>query len=551
MNAKNHQNPKYEENHVEVAYFLPAQVVLHLQHPPDMSKEELTELVATFLQDESDERFWKSQLEPPGHEKFLSFPIGTRDDSAFSIVPAAMQNRDASQDELINLLLEIHKDLMEPNEYSTEKMDEPEKRLHPIPISADNAITLDSVAPNWLIGDANHQAGVAGPGGWPKRAQPGSTKLPFKFPEIQEITLEETQSGAGITVAILDTAPCLHDLIEAYNTWHDHEDPTNDHELIVSLLKPGGPLSVYHMTEAELLDTMDFSALRHRYRMADHGLFVAGIIHTIAPQASLHLYEALNLYGIGSLETIARRLVQVSDLLASLRNSGNRQPLIVNCSLALGVSVNDPDLPEQLKDPELLEDMTVSFEKIIEQLDHDDVIVVAAAGNDAHEKEDEPGTVQRPPARFPAAFDQVIGVAALPQEHPGQGQPHKAASYSNLADRPKTIGYATLGGEPGAGKGVLGVYIGDLPKVKAGVNKPEKAKNMLPKDIEYTRNDTGWAWWAGTSFATPIISGLLAGWWGEDPSKLAGDARGFLDTASRLEETDDDEKVIVVDQVIA
>ncbi|HEX6305142.1 MAG TPA: hypothetical protein VFZ76_13190, partial [Anaerolineales bacterium] len=89
------------------------------------------------------------------------------------------------------------------------------------------------------------------------------------------------------------------------------------------------------------------------------------------------------------------------------------------------------------------------------------------------------------------------------------------------------------------------------PKVKAGVNKPEKAKNMLPKDVEYTRNDTGWAWWAGTSFATPIISGLLAGWWGEDPSKLAGDARGFLNNASQPEETDDDEKVIVVDQVIA
>jgi len=31
--------------------------------------------------------------------------------------------------------------------------------------------------------------------------------------------------------------------------------------------------------------------------MADHGLFVAGIIHSIAPQASLHLIRVLNDFG--------------------------------------------------------------------------------------------------------------------------------------------------------------------------------------------------------------------------------------------------------------
>jgi hypothetical protein len=48
------------------------------------------------------------------------------------------------------------------------------------------------------------------------------------------------------------------------------------------------------------------------YRMTDHGLFVAGIIHTIAPQAELHLIEVLNPYGVGDLESITRAYIGCS-----------------------------------------------------------------------------------------------------------------------------------------------------------------------------------------------------------------------------------------------
>lgn len=39
--------------------------------------------------------------------------------------------------------------------------------------------------------------------------------------------------------------------------------------------------------------------------------------------------------------------------------------------------------------------------------------------------------------------------------------------------------------------GMLGIYIGDFPDAQPNTN--------------------GWAWWAGTSFAAPVISSLLAG----------------------------------------
>jgi subtilisin family serine protease len=31
------------------------------------------------------------------------------------------------------------------------------------------------------------------------------------------------------------------------------------------------------------------------------------------------------------------------------------------------------------------------------------------------------------------------------------------------------------------------------------------------------QNTTGWAYWAGTSFATPIVSGIAASVWSSDP----------------------------------
>ena len=136
------------------------------------------------------------------------------------------------------------------------------------------------------------------------------------------------------------------------------------------------------------------------------------------------------------------------------------------------------------------------------------VLVVAAAGNDA-------GSAGRPQARFPAAFNSVIGVAAL-------GSDGLPTGYSNLADQPENIGIATLGGdvrqivsttgvanaegplEAHPDGGILGVYIGEFPNPESQVLN---AAGELPDPMP---NDSGWARWAGTSFAAPIISGALA-----------------------------------------
>jgi subtilisin family serine protease len=120
--------------------------------------------------------------------------------------------------------------------------------------------------------------------------------------------------------------------------------------------------------------------------------------------------------------------------------------------------------------------------------------VVAAAGNDWKGKRSGSPV---PATRFPGAFVSTFGVGALPKDSIPDPITNKweSSSYSNLADVPddpniKKI--VTLGGEEGEEQGVLGLYLGEFP------------------GCEPQPNCTKWAWWAGTSFATPIFTAAIA-----------------------------------------
>ena len=146
--------------------------------------------------------------------------------------------------------------------------------------------------------------------------------------------------------------------------------------------------------------------------------------------------------------------------------------------------------------------------------------VVAAAGNDSWKKKD--GQRHAQSARYPAAFTKVLGVGALPQGDPTRNR-HEASSFSNLGDDPVINGIMTLGGEPGARKGVLGLYLGEFPESRgeAGQTPDDEDENGIQPEANRTNNKlgwaqvpsnnkNGWAWWAGTSFATPILTAVIA-----------------------------------------
>lgn len=540
----NGEDIKRDRGSDSVKYFLPGQIILHIEHPEEVTSDELIKATTEFLYDKEEGQEWKNRIEPPREESIITFPRWEDRDFAFSLIPTQLPKGEANDKKLI----ELHNDL--------------NIRLQDNPINIRENINLKMAPLNWLGGGAHGQSGTGGPSSWPLEADiPIGNSTKFQLLNKQGVISQlasVNERGSGVHVAILDTAPSQHALDRAYSEWHWH------HPLIESMLRPNGLLRVYSASYADLHPLDDYDLLRHRYLMRDHGLFIAGIIHTIAPEATLHLYEVLNPYGVGSLQTIAQGLQKV------LQNpeikDGN--PLIINCSFMLGIPVKRGDsydwekfyrdFPQEFQNLETLQQISKSTQEIFDNVaSRKNTTIVAAAGNDAHDD-------IRPDARYPAAFDTVIGVGALPQTLNQVIGQYKAASYSNLSDVPVPGSYITLGGEPGQEQGVLGVFIGEFPEYEAWgfleflrrIFPFVRKLGHLPKKvrlerIKYKRNLNGWAWWAGTSFATPVVSGILAAKHNQQGVLGTPDSphvQGILGSLLQNVETDKQEKVILVRQ---
>lgn len=404
-------------------------------------------------------------------------------------------------------------------------------------------LTLEAILPNWLASGAPEGSGTGGPGGWPVAYRGAPEKAPYQIRNLRRSTepppsnpnwisiiiswikkllallfgktnpttfalkdiVTNTSKGKDVHVVILDTVLSQEKLDKAYSEWKDR------HPLIHSLLRPGN-LELHPITDKDVLDRIkDLRALGHDYEMTDHGLFAAGLVHTIAPCAKIHLVQVLNDYGVGDMDTIIKGFLDALVLMDETENE--KQSFVINGSIILnlplaiehlltGNSGNgdcfadlytdldrllEKEISIQLqKDPDWIRRQRIALENVCNKIYAKKSRVIAAAGNDRSFDESVP-----PPARYPAALESVQGVGALPRNPVwAQDGKRKTSAYSNLADTPGYIGIATLGGEEGEGQGVLGLYLGEFPG-----GEP---------------NNTKWAWWPGTSFATPIFSGITA-----------------------------------------
>jgi Subtilase family len=406
---------------------------------------------------------------------------------------------------------------------------------------SDEQLTVKSVSPNWLMGNSSQGGTIGGPGGIPKpfKGKNGIDETQYGLSIKEKLqNLGIYSSGQNVDVAILDTAPCPHDLVIAHKEGKDNP-------LIQTLLGPNGKLRVYWATYDQLLRMYNTSLNSHDYRMSDHGLFIAGIIHSIVPDATIHLIEVLNPWGVGDLQSLADGFKTVlHDIYKPDDPLQAGRKLVVNCSLMLQLPIDDDqcyadESKDEAKDKEPPDDVDdVNFEQEVLQLvkENTDVVfeinelckrlfgvgrqVVAAAGNDWENGKarrrrrgapDEART-KAPAARYPAAFASVIGVGALPKSSRIGPNRHKASTYSNLGDKPAGDGIMTLGGEEGEARGLLGLYVSDKfprrsnPNNKNEITMFERRDNLDPTKTEINH----WAWWSGTSFATPIVTGTIA-----------------------------------------
>jgi subtilisin family serine protease len=124
---------------------------------------------------------------------------------------------------------------------------------------------------------------------------------------------------------------------------------------------------------------------------------------------------------------------------------------------------------------------------------------VAAAGNDSYPRFKK-GRPRLGP-RIPALYRSILGVGATTTDL------EEGAPYSNVGDVLEFGDHvSTLGGDITSNDepldGVVGVYSShSFPGVGGEAAIP---------------NETGFASWSGTSFATGIVSGLVAGFWTQE-----------------------------------
>jgi hypothetical protein len=246
-------------------------------------------------------------------------------------------------------------------------------------------------------------------------------------------------SGDVKTVAVIDTGI---DKEMREDGWLNEVDRDNNDANV-------DELDVFQAVGIAGMPVLDFGA--------GHGTFAAGIIRQVDPQAHIVVYRALDTDGVGSEEAVACAMIRAADAGAHV------------ISLSLGMQAVNGILPVALK-------AAVDY---IEALS-DPPAIVAAAGNNGT---DEPV--------YPAAFPEVVSVAALQGVDLDTGQVPDGAEWSSYGDwvRCSTVG-----------EGVVSTFVKGREDQQFGGNDvyPERGQ------------DDSWAVWSGTSFAAPQIAACIA-----------------------------------------
>ena len=290
---------------------------------------------------------------------------------------------------------------------------------------------------------------------------------------------------------------------------------------------------------------------QHDYPMTNHGLLLRELFTVLCQRRGSISSRSFN----DLVLAIWHRYRSLSLAYKQIYKPGSGPGLVVNCSWMLDLPGSDLHFSAPEEDPE--HDFEVAIRRFIEEDEEAHTLmirticdnlflvggqVVAAAGNDKkHARARRAKSLQRwtegaipqniedwidyligsvrggiPDARYPAAFASVIGVGALPKGKRRKlpAQKYESSEYSNLGDKPAGEAIMTLEGEEGRdsdnkNKGILGLYVGDqFPEVEEEemTGAPHRRKIKM---VSYPNEDC-WAWWAGTSFAAPIVTGAIA-----------------------------------------
>jgi Subtilase family len=192
---------------------------------------------------------------------------------------------------------------------------------------------------------------------------------------------------------------------------------------------------------------------------AGHGTFIAGVIGRIAPAADLHVRRL----DIDLRQIFTHWPTYAADIVDELHLPDHIRMALFQGRKVISVSAGGPTLDDR---PPL------SFRGIRPLLERDEAVLVTAAGNESSAQ-----------PFWPAALDWVTGVGALDASRTA------VADYSNVGVNADV--YA-----PGT----------DLVNAYAC----GQYECFQPPNAGQVRRFYGLARWSGTSFATPVVAGLVA-----------------------------------------
>jgi hypothetical protein len=385
-----------------------------------------------------------------------------------------------------------------------------------------SGFTVRAAHPNWFHDGADdHSTGC--PGSCPEVAPNHYWR--FTFPRHSDIENALTVSSptTDVIVAVLDTCPEAS-VVQAAAT-------RTANPLLLQIVAPSGGVSIGQapsLTETQATffhpgETIPSLPPWHlpapapagttlsNFEVVDHGLMVAGIIRDIAPQAEIHLIRVLGKYGVGYLQGVIDVLWQ----LPSVLKVGSKK-LVVNLSL---VSSVPPTWSHGIK-------LNMALQDACNWLTKQGVLVVASSGNFGH---GEVLPTPRPDPAYPARFPDVFSVSTVRRDRTATQLSCKAAETPALGN-----GIATFGGDvlppfgiPPEHNPFIDLTASPVEAVVGVCSKGGAAVGVLPLDgiagyanpTPTTRlNTDGWVYWSGSSFATPIISGIAARLWRVNPT---------------------------------